>query len=656
MDKQNWSIAESIEHYNIKNWGSGYFGVNEKGTLCVQPYGEDGPTIDIMDVIEDIQEKNLGFPCVIRFQDILRSRVENLNECFKKYIKEYDYGGQYFGVYPIKVNQLCEVVEEILDAGSPYHFGLEAGSKGELLTVLALNSDPQALTICNGYKDETYLRLALLGRKLGRKIIIVIEKISELPLLLKVAEEIQVQPMVGLRAKLTTRGTGRWEDSGGDFAKFGLTVPEIMEVVKLLKENKKEDWLKLFHFHVGSQLTDIRMVKESVREGARIYAKLSQMGFDLEYFDVGGGLGVDYDGSRTASESSMNYSMNEYVEDVVYNLQQICKEEKVPEPNITSESGRALVAHHSCIIIPVFGHIEIGSPAHTLNHYKSEHPAVTELREIVDNLKKKNILETFHDAQAKKEEALSMFKLGILGLEDRAKVENLYWQACRKIIQLQKELPYPPEDTADLPDRLADQYLANFSLFQSAPDHWAFDQLFPIIPVHRLNEKPQKETTVVDITCDSDGKIDRFIDLLDVKYTLSLHPLRPHEPYYIGMFLIGGYQDIMGDMHNLFGRVHEVHVFCDDEDPEDYYLEEVIPGDTVRNVLSRLQYSPTELVKTVKVALDKEVRQGNIKPKEGVNLINFYQETMDGYTYLHTDDLNGDKQLSLSYTGEHSDT
>lgn len=637
----HWSIQNSLDCYNIENWGSGYFGINGKGHLCIFPYGKEGPTIDIMDVIEDIQEKKLGFPCVIRFQDILRSRVEQLNETFQKCIKEYQYQGQYLGVYPIKVNQLCEVVEEILDAGRPYHFGLEAGSKGELLTVLALNQDPEALTICNGYKDEAYLRLALMGRKMGRKVIIVIEKISELPLLIKIAEEMNITPMIGIRAKLTTRGTGRWENSGGDFAKFGLTVPEIIQATQMLKSQRKTDWVKLFHFHVGSQLTDIRLIKESVREGARIYSQLRTMGFPIEYFDVGGGLGVDYDGSQTASDSSMNYTMKEYVEDIVYNLQQVCEEEQVPQPNITSESGRALVAHHSCIIIPVFGHIEVGRSSLDLSSHQNESNLVQELREIDEALNKKNLLVSFHDAQAKKEEALSSFKLGILNLEDRAKAESLYWRICRRIIELQKGMAHPPEDTAGLNERLANQYLANFSLFQTAPDHWAFGQLFPIIPLHRLNEKPTRECTIVDITCDSDGKIDRFIDLVDVKDTLSLHSLDEGQPYYLGMFLIGGYQDIMGDMHNLFGRVNEVHVFCDDEDPEDYYLEEVIPGDTARNVLSRLQYSPSELVKSVKTALDKEVRQGNIKPKDGVGLMSFYQEMMDGYTYLLTDGIEG---------------
>lgn len=634
---RKWSLKQALEHYNIPNWGSGYFSINKKGHLCARPYGGQSPSIDLMDVVEDIQEKNLGFPCVVRFQDILRARVEQLNEAFQKYIREYKYKGKYFGVYPIKVNQLSEVVEEILDAGEAYDLGLEAGSKGELLTVLALNKNPKSLTICNGYKDEDYMRLALMGRKLSRKVVVVIEKISELPTLLKLSEEMEVEPLIGLRAKLSTKGTGRWEESGGDFAKFGLTVPEIMQAIKLLKQKKKMHCFKLFHFHVGSQITDIRMIKESVREGARIYAKLVKLGFDIEYFDVGGGLGVDYDGSRTASDSSMNYSLAEYVEDVIYNLQQVCEEEEVPEPNLTSESGRALVAHHSCLIIPIFGSIEVGANNNPHGNFQKELiPLVQEMNEILENLSEANLLGNFHDAQAKKAEALSSFKLGILSLEDRAQVESLYWKICRKIIDLQKSLEHKPEDTADLDILLADQYLANFSLFQSAPDHWAFDQLFPIVPIHRLNERPSRETTIVDITCDSDGKIDRFIDLLDVKNNLSLHTLKPGEPYYLGMFLIGGYQDIMGDLHNLFGRVHEVHVFCDEEDPEDYYLEEVIRGDTIRDVLSRLQYSPTELIKSVKNALDKEVRKGKLKPKAGVHLINFYEDVMNGYTYLRT--------------------
>ncbi|MHB1845554.1 MAG: biosynthetic arginine decarboxylase [Deltaproteobacteria bacterium] len=639
----DWTLERALAHYAIPAWGAGFFSINAKGHLCVHPHGPTaadapGPTIDIMDVIEDIRERKLGFPCVVRFQDVLRARVRQLNETFRAAIRDLGYQGQYYGVYPIKVNQMREVVEEVLDAGAPYHYGLEAGSKGELLVVLALNADPEAVTVCNGYKDEEFLRLALLGRKLGRKVVVVIEKLSELPMLLSLAEEMNVAPLIGLRSKLTTKGTGKWESSSGDFAKFGLTAPELIRAVEILKAAGKEQSAVLFHFHVGSQLTDIRTVKDAVNEGARIYAKLRKMGLGIEYFDVGGGLGVDYVGSRSTLTSSMNYTLEEYAADVVDNLAQICRDEGVPQPHIVSESGRAVTAHHSCIIMNVFGHIEIGGDSVDLPLWQreaaGESEVVGQMREIVQSLTPKSMRETYHDAVAKKEEVLSRFKLGLVGLEDRAKVEDLFWQLCRQLVELNRRRKRVPEDTRELGDRLADQYMANFSLFQSAPDHWAFDQLFPIAPLHRLDEAPTRDCTIVDITCDSDGKIDRFIENDRVDETLSLHPLRPGEPYFLGMFLTGAYQDIMGDMHNLFGRVNEVHVYADDDDPEDYYLETVIPGDTVDKVLARVQYEPTDLAKRVKGALDQRIREGSLKPKEGVGLSDYFDQVMRGYTYL----------------------
>ena len=603
----------------------------------VHPMGQPGPVIDLMDVVEDIQERKIGFPCVVRFQDVLRARVKQINDAFGKAIAEMGYGARYYGVYPIKVNQLREVVEEILDAGAPYHYGLEAGSKGELLVVLGMNADPDAITICNGYKDEEFLRLALLGRKLGRKIIVVIEKLSELPHLLRLADEMGVEPMVGLRSKLTTRGTGKWEGSSGDFAKFGLTVPELIHAVRILKDAKKEHCARLLHFHVGSQLTEIRVVKDAVNEGARVYAKLRKMGLPIEYFDVGGGMGVDYVGTPSNGLSStVDYTMDEYVGDVVYNVQRVCMNEGVPEPHIVSESGRAVTAHHSCIIMNVFGHIEIGSAeeiAAASLPQSNEPKVVREMRDIVQGMTPRNRAEAYHDAAAKKEEALQMFKLGILGLEERAVVESLFWKLVRGIADLNRGKKRLPRETRDLGDKIADQYMANFSLFQSAPDHWAFDQLFPIVPLHRMLEVPTKDCTIVDITCDSDGKIDRFIENDGVDETLSLHAL-DGEPYYLGMFMTGAYQDIMGDMHNLFGRVNEIHVFVDDEDPEDFYIEEVIPGDAVEKVLSRVQYEPAELFRRVKGALDQKVKDGAIRPKEGVGLADFYESVMKGYTYL----------------------
>src|SRR3990172_7362882 len=633
-----WSTDKAAQHFNVPGWGAGYFSVSDKGHLVVNPHGQPGPTIDIMDVVEDIQERRLGFPCVVRFQDVLRARVKAINEAFGKGIGEMSYTGRYFGVYPVKVNQMREVVEEILDAGAPYHYGLEAGSKGELLVVLGYNVDPEAITVCNGYKDEEYLRLALLGRKLGRKIIVVVEKLSELPHLLRIAEEMGVEPMIGLRSKLTTKGTGKWESSGGDFAKFGLTVPELIHAVGILKEKGKEHCAKLLHFHVGSQLTDIRVVKDAVNEGARVYAKLRKMGLPIDYFDVGGGLGVDYVGTHNNGQtSSVNYTLDEYVGDVVYNLQRVCSNEQVPEPHIVSESGRAVTAHHSVVVMNVFGHIEIGAPeeiAAASVPQPNEAKVVREMREIVAGLTARNKAEAYHDAVAKKEEALQMFKLGILGLEERAAVESLFWKLVRGIADLNRGKKRLPRETKDLGDKIADQYMANFSLFQSAPDHWAFDQLFPIVPLHRMGEVPTRDTTIVDITCDSDGKIDRFIENDGVDETLSLHPLRPGEPHYLGMFMTGAYQDIMGDMHNLFGRVNEVHVFVDDEDPEDFYIEEVIDGDTVAKVLSRVQYEPADLFRRVKGALDQKVKEGAIRPKEGVSLQDFYESVMKGYTYL----------------------
>src|SRR5512138_438484 len=646
MAPSDWSIERATQYYNVAGWGAGYFSINEKGHVVVHPMGQPGPVIDLMDVVEDIQERKIGFPCVVRFQDVLRARVKQINEAFGKAIAEMGYGARYYGVYPIKVNQMREVVDEILDAGAPYHYGLEAGSKGELLLVLGFNVDPEAITICNGYKDEEFLRLALLGRKLGRKIIVVVEKLSELPHLLRLGEEMGVEPMIGLRSKLTTKGTGKWESSGGDFAKFGLTIPELIHAVRILKEKGKEHCAKLLHFHVGSQLTDIRVVKDAINEGARVYAKLRKMRLPIEYFDVGGGLGVDYVGTHAPANgggqqpgvaSSVNYTLEEYVGDVVYNLQRVCSNEQVPEPHIVSESGRAVTAHHSCVVMNVFGHIEIGAPeeiAAASASQPNEAKVVREMREIVAGLTARNKAEAYHDAVAKKEEALQMFKLGILGLEERAAVESLFWKLCRALVDMNRGKKRLPRDTRDLGDKIADQYMANFSLFQSAPDHWAFDQLFPIVPLHRMGEVPTKDCTIVDITCDSDGKIDRFIENDGVDETLSLHALDSGEPYWLGMFMTGAYQDIMGDMHNLFGRVNEIHVFVDDEDPEDFYIEEVIPGDTIEKVLSRVQYEPAELFRRVKTALDQKVKDGAIRPKEGVSLADFYESVMRGYTYL----------------------
>lgn len=634
---KSWGVSDSLKLYNIESWGDQFFSINPGGNLTVHPKRGEGGGIVLMDVVEEIRAQNLGMPVLVRFQDIIRQRVVELNESFRKSIAEFGYKGRYQGVYPIKVNQMREVVEEILDAGRPYDVGLEAGSKGELAAVVAMNLSPNALIICNGYKDYAFIKTALMGLKLGKRVLIVIEKLSELHQVIAVAKELGVVPLIGLRAKLSAKGSGKWESSGGESAKFGLTTPEVLHAVNVLKQEGLQDSFKLLHFHIGSQVTNIKSIKDAVKEGARVYSKLRKMGLNLEFIDVGGGLGVDYDGSRTSFESSINYSLSEYVSAVVYSIQEVCSAEEVPEPNIVSESGRAIVAHHSVLIVNVFGNIEVGASPMALDETPDEDDVVKEMRYLSQNLTAKNLLEHFHDALQRKEEALSMFKLGFLSLEDKAKVETIFWQICRVIQKNAAGVKYVPDEVEALNKHLADQVLCNFSLFQSIPDHWAIQHLFPIIPIHRHDEEPVRTTTLVDITCDSDGKVAKFIDLRDIKDTLPLHQLKTGEPYYLGFFLMGAYQDIMGDLHNLFGRVNEVHVFSDETEPGGYYIEEVIKGNTVAGVLSWIQYSGTDLEKRVKEQIDAKVREGVIKPKEGVELQNFYEEVLYGYTYVDYD-------------------
>jgi arginine decarboxylase len=634
---RSWGVSDSLKMYNIENWGDQYFSINPTGNLTVHPKRGEGPGIDLMSVVDEIKASNVGMPVLIRFQDIIRHRVVAMNEAFKKSISEFSYKGHYQGVYPIKVNQMREVVEEIIDAGRPYDYGLEAGSKAELVAVIAQPLTPNALIICNGYKDYSFIKTALMGTKLGKRVIIVIEKLSELYQVIAVSKELGVVPQIGIRCKLYTKGSGKWESSGGEHAKFGLTTPEMLHAVQVLRQEGLQDSFKLLHFHVGSQITNIRTVKDAVKEATRIYCKLQKMGLNLEFLDVGGGLGVDYDGSRTSFDSSINYSLQEYVSDVVYSIQEICQAEEVREPNIVSESGRALVAHHSVLIVNVFGSIEVGATPISMVESPDEDDVVKEMRYLSQKLTAKNVLEHFHDAVQRKEEALSMFKLGFLSLEDKAKVEHIFWSICKVIHKNAAGLRYVPDEIEALGKALADQYLCNFSIFQSMPDHWAVQQLFPIVPIHRHDEEPSRTATLVDITCDSDGKVNKFIDLRDIKDTLQLHSLRDSEPYYLGFFLMGAYQDIMGDLHNLFGRVNEVHVFLDETEPGGYYIEEVIKGNNISGVLSWIQYSATDLEKKVKEQIDIKVREGVIKPREGVELQNFYEEVLHGYTYVDAD-------------------
>jgi len=631
-----WSAIDSESVYRVSRWSDGYYKIGENGHLFMAPNDASGSQgIDIYSVIEEVKENNIQFPLVMRFHDVLRSQVIALNETFDRVIKEYDYQGEYMGVYPIKVNQMREVVEEIVDAGTPYKYGLEAGSKAELLSVLAYNTNQDSLTILNGYKDEDYIRLALLGVKLKRNIVFVVEKYSELKTLIRIAKEHKVEPMIGLRMRMMVKGRGKWESSSGIRAKFGLSIAEILNALAFLKEEGMEHCVSLLHFHIGSQLTDIRAIKEAVSEAGRIYAKLVQQGVPLKYVDVGGGLGVDYDGTRSTSDSSKNYSLEEYVSDVVDGFKQICDLENVAHPNIVTESGRSITAHHSCVIMPILGEINPSTVVQSYKERANEHMLVSNMRELIDTLEEKqNPQETFNDASQLKEESLSAFKLGILSLEEMAELETLYWQVIAKIQRVIDGSDFVSEELEEVHSLLSSQYLCNFSVFQSAADSWAIDQVLPIVPIHRLNEKPNKSCSLVDITCDSDGKVDKFIGENGIENTLPLHTLNEDEDYYIGMFLTGAYQDVMGDMHNLFGRLNEVHVFSSTSEPEGFYIEEFVHGSKAQHVLGTMQYNTDLMARRIKKLVDKNVANGEIGQREGVKWVDFYEDCLESYTYL----------------------
>jgi arginine decarboxylase len=631
MDKP-WTIEDSEKLYNLKGWGLKYFDIGKKGNLLLQLHRDPEHAIDLKSVVEDVISRGIKLPVLFRFQDILRHRVRQLNETFQKSIKDHKYQGRYFGVYPIKVNQLREVVEEILDAGEPYQYGLEAGSKGELLVVVAMNSG-QALTIVNGYKDESMMRLAVLGAKLGKRMVVVIEKVAEIDLLLRVSREMGARPMVGLRAKLQAEGSGKWSTSSGDAAKFGLTTAEILFAVQKLRSAGMLDRLALLHYHIGSQITDIRNIKDAVKEASRIYAKLRKMEVPLEFLDCGGGLGVDYDGTHSASDASVNYTLREYVDDVVFTVQDVCRQEGVPEPNLVTESGRAMVAHHSMLVMNAFGSVDPGAAPVELGETPDEHKVVRDMREIIRSIDPADLAESYHDGLQTRQESQALFKFGYLSLEDKAKVENLFWRLRHEIARLVPKIRECPDDVLEMVRTLSDQTLCNFSLFQSLPDSWAVGHLFPIMPLHRLDEEPRRRSSIADITCDSDGEIDRFVAHRKAGGVLPLHSF-DGKPYYIGIFLMGAYQATMGDIHNLFGRVNEVHVFEDDEEPGGYYLEEIIHGQTVRDVLAGIQYSMFELEKMVKLSIEAQVKAAQIKPREGVELLNQFEAVMNEYTYL----------------------
>ncbi len=638
-----WSTAQAEEYYGLKRWGGGHFSVDEEGCVCAHPAG-DHRRIRLMDVIEEAAEAGLHPPLTIRIQDLLRHRVELLAGAFTQAIKDEKYSGTYRGVFPIKVNQLREVVEEIIDAGKPFNFGLEAGSKPELLIALALSEQSGKLLICNGYKDEAYIRLALLGTRLGREVILVIEQPSEADSIIRLSQEMGITPNVGIRLKLHSHGEGKWRNSSGDEAKFGLSIREVMDTVKKLNKAGLSESLKLVHFHIGSQVTDILAIKRAVTEGARYYCELRKLGHPVRYLDVGGGLGIDYDGSRSNFESSMNYSLPEYARDVVYNIKKVCDDAGEDEPDILSESGRALVAPHSVLVLEVVDRIAKIPEGKVPRPGKKRNTVIKDMLHTLEEGANYSQLERFHDAQQKREEAASLFSLGYMDLETTAKAENLYWRICDDIRNNLRRDGYIPEELEDLDTLLAEQYVCNFSVFQSLLDHWALGQLFPVAPLHRLREEPGTEATLVDITCDSDGKIAKFTDLEDVRPTLRLHDFTPGQPYYLGVFLVGAYQDIMGDLHNLFGRVNEVHVFLEDDEEDGFYIEETIDGFRTNEILDLIQYKESDLIRRMKAQIDAAIKNDEVKPREGVRLLNLYTDQLKEKTYLDTRDTKRPKR------------
>jgi arginine decarboxylase len=638
--KTEWDVESAIATYNVDRWGGGYFTINSSGNVEARPLQENGGSIDILEVVNEARGRGLGFPLVIRFQDLLRHRVESVNRAFQAAMSEFGYRNEYRGVFPIKVNQLREVIEEIVDAGQQFHFGLEAGSKPELVAALAMHKDPESLIICNGYKDRAFIRIALLGRKLGKSVVIVVEKLEELEQTIRTSKEVGVEPHIGIRVRLHSKGSGKWSPSGGENAKFGLDTTNLVAASQILKDAGFEHCLKLIHFHVGSQVPDISTIRRAVREAARYYAKFAKLGHELGYLDVGGGLGVDYDGSRSDFDSSTNYSLQEYANDVVWNIMDVCDSEGVPHPAIVSEGGRAIVAHHSVLVMEAFSSIERTAPKLKVEAAEKDNKLVRDILDVKQRLKRGNRIESLHDIQQIKEESQQMFDLGLLDLESKAKIETVYWQLAQQIVHMHRGLRYVPEEVKQLETSLGDQYICNFSVFQSLLDHWALGQLFPIMPIHRLTTQPDRNGMIVDITCDSDGKISKFTDLQDVRETLPLHRITPGEIYYLGVFMVGAYQDIMGDLHNLFGRVTEAHVFLDPDEEAGWYIEEVIEGSTIGEVLSMTQWDKVELMRLLKSQVDDAIKTDRLKPNDAMKLLSDYERLLQEYTYLS---LNGTK-------------
>ncbi len=633
-----WNLDSARELYHIQRWGEGYFDINDQGKVVARPRRDAGGEVAIGDVIEELRSRGLHAPLLIRFQDILRDRVESINRAFGRAISEIEYEGRYQAVFPIKVNHLREVVEEIIDAGEQFGHGLEVGSKPELMAVLALQDQPGDLIICNGYKDRKFIRMALMGLQLGKKVLIVVEKLEELKQVVAIAQELKLKPLLGIRVRLQSKSRGLWAESGGEHAKFGLSTAELIEAMGFLKDRGLNKSFKLLHFHIGSQVPDIQIVKNAVQEAARFYAKVYKQGFRLEYLDVGGGLAVDYDGSRSTSDSSANYSLQEYANDVVYAIGSVCDEENVPHPTIVSESGRAIVAHHSVLVVQALGSVHGGGSAEPVVRDDSDHKFVCEMLDMRDQLESQNPLEALHDAEKFRDDAQTLFTLGHLDLPDKAKIERLYREIARAVVLRFEKEEHAPEEVVQLRDSLGDQYICNFSVFQSLLDNWALDQLFPIVPLSRHLEQPEISATLVDITCDSDGQIDDFIGLQESRKSLALHPLPPAdsatEPYYLGFFLMGAYQDIMGDLHNLFGSVSEAHIFLDPDEPDGYYVEEVIEGSTIARSLDSVQYDERELKRRMKTQVDLAIKGDRLKASVGMRMLKEYERGLEDYTYL----------------------
>ncbi len=628
---RKWRIEDSEELYNINGWGRNYFSVNERGHIVVSPR-KGYASVDLKEVMDELQVRDISAPVLLRFPDILDNRIEKISNCFRQASEQYGYTAQNFMIYPIKVNQMRQVVEEIVSYGKKFNIGLEAGSKPELHAVLATNIAENALIICNGYKDESYIELALLAQKMGRRIYLVVEKLNELRMIAEISKRLKVRPNVGIRIKLSSTGSGKWSESGGDQSKFGLNSSELLEAIDILDRRDMKDCLKLIHFHIGSQINKIRVIKNALREATQFYVQLSKLGFGVEFIDIGGGLGVDYDGTRSSSsESSMNYSIQEYANDAVSAIVDACNKNDLPQPNVITESGRSLTAHHSILIFEVLETTQLPVWKESQEISPDDHELARELYDIWDRLDTSRLFESWHDALQIREEALDLFSLGMLDLRTRAQIEKLFWSIAREVGEIAASMKHVPEDLRKIAKMIPDKYFCNFSLFQSLPDSWAIDQIFPIVPISRLDEKPARTCTIQDITCDSDGKIANFISAQGTSSALPVHTLKAGEPYYLGVFLVGAYQEILGDMHNLFGDTNAVHISVY---KDRYEIDQIIEGETVDEVLDYVQYNPKKLVRNLESWVTASMKAGSITPEEGRDFISTYRSGLFGYTYL----------------------